>query len=304
MAIVTIAEPEPMAEAQDPESPATASGVGSRLRAARVAAGLSLADISARTRIAERYLAAIEEGRFGDLASKTYVVGFARAHARTVGLDEKEIAAAIRGELAANDEPAPVPSVTLEPGDPARVPAPRVAWLAGLAALAVIVAGFVLWDSHYSPQVSLPELLPEKVQSASAPKVVSGPKPPAPAPARPAGPVVFTALDADIWVKFYDASGKQLMQKQMALGESYTVPTEADGPQLWTARPDALRITVGGREMPRIAEKPIKVKDVPVSAAALLARSAPAGATPAGATRVPPPPPPASPAAIPAASAG
>jgi hypothetical protein len=88
-----------------------------------------------------------------------------------------------------------------------------------------------------------------------------------------AGPVVFTALEDGIWVKFYDAEGTRLMEKQMALNESFTVPADVDGPQIWTARPEALAITVGGKQVPKLAEELQTVRDVPVSAEALLARS-------------------------------
>jgi hypothetical protein len=90
--------------------------------------------------------------------------------------------------------------------------------------------------------------------------------------------VVFTALQDRIWVKFYDGAGKQLVQKLLAKGETWTVPADAVDPKLWTGRPDALGITIGGQAVPRIADKQGIVKDVPVSAAALLARPAPGGA--------------------------
>ena len=32
----------------------------------------------------------------------------------------------------------------------------------------------------------------------------------------------------------------------LALGETYTVPEDAEGPTVWTGRPDKLAITVGG----------------------------------------------------------
>ena len=34
------------------------------------------------------------------------------------------------------------------------------------------------------------------------------------------GPVVFTAREGGVWVRFTDASGRQLLQKELALGES------------------------------------------------------------------------------------
>ena len=54
------------------------------------------------------------------------------------------------------------------------------------------------------------------------PSAAPAPRPaPVAAPA-PDSPVVFTAAKDGIWVKFYDGHGQQLLQKVMALGESYT----------------------------------------------------------------------------------
>jgi transcriptional regulator with XRE-family HTH domain len=244
---------------------------GERLRQARERLGLSRADIAARTKIAERHLAAIEEERYADLASSTYAVGFSRAYARAVGLDEREIAQMVRVELELVDDGDSRPAATFEPGDPARVPSSRTAWLAGIGAVAVIVAVLVFWGGYYFPAGSLPDLTSDTPAPlpASTPKAAAS----APAPVAP-GPVVITAKEAGVWVKVTDAAGQQLFQKQLALGESYTVPADANGPQLRTARPDALSITVGGRAVPPLAGTS-SVLTVPISAAALLARAAP-----------------------------
>lgn len=253
--------------------------VGARLRRSREKAELTLGDIASRTKIAERHLASIEESRFGDLASRTYAVGFARAYAREVGLDEGQVAQAVRDELAETDRAhAAAKADAFEPGDPARVPGSGIALAAGLCAVVAIVLVAVFWRSFFSPAASLPELTTEnEAVAAAAPATPSG----AAAVAAPGGPVVFTALAPNIWVKFYDAAGNQLMQKLMVLGESYTVPADASGPMIRTARPDALRITVGGRTVPKLADDAVSIKDVPVSAAALLARAAPAPVAPA-----------------------
>ena len=257
-------------EFQETELPL--ESVGKRLSRARDAAGMSLEDVSARTKIATRHLIAIEEDRFSDLAGRTYAVGFARTYARSVGLDDAEIAEGVRAQLASEEaEPWPGPQPeTFEPGDPARVPPGRLAWIAGLGALVAIVFVYILWRSFLAPAGELPDLIEDE-----QPEVVADA-----APARnkaskladPGGQVVFTALEPDIWVKFYDGAGEQLFQKQMAKGEKYAVPGDSKGPQLWTGRPDALRITIGGREVPMLGTEPVRVKDVPVSAAALLAR--------------------------------
>ncbi|MCB2074913.1 MAG: DUF4115 domain-containing protein [Novosphingobium sp.] len=248
--------------------------VGTRLRNARNVGGMSRSEVATRTKIAERHLISIEEDRFLDLPGKTYAVGFSRAYARTVGLDEAEIAQAVRDLLAASEEPVErYQPATFEPGDPARVPGSRVAWIAAVAAVAVLVAVYFLWRSFLSPAVSLPDLTQEPQQQA-APASAGKAAPAAPAkPAAAAGPVVFTALEPNVWIKFYDASGEQLMQKQMAEGERYTVPADAEGPQVRTGRPDAFEITIGGKKVPPLSDTPIVVSDVPVSAKALLART-------------------------------
>ncbi|MBW8753472.1 MAG: helix-turn-helix domain-containing protein, partial [Sphingomonadales bacterium] len=251
--------------------------VGARLRRAREALRLSRADIAARTKIAERHLGAIEEERFADLASSTYAVGFSRAYARAVGLDEREIAQAVRVELDMVDDDRP-PQPTFEPGDPARVPSLRTAWLAGGAALAVIAGVAVFWGSYIFPAVSLPDLIRE---APPPPKTVVVPlAPAAPAPS-PQGQVVITALEQGVWVKISDEAGKQLFQKEMARGESYALPIDAANPKLRTAWPDALSLTIGGRPVAPLADKR-KVVTVPISAAALLARgtAVPAAAQP------------------------
>ena len=241
-------------------------GVGATLLRAREAAGLKLSDIAARTRIAERHLLLIEQGKFSAMASRAYAVGFARSYARTLGLDEKVIADAVRAELAGQEPSSDryQPS-SFEPGDPARVPSAKLSWIAGLGALAVVVIGFLLWRSFYAPAMPLPE--PQASEASVAAVAIA-----TPAPQTAQGPVVFTALKDGIWVKFYDAAGTQLLQKEMALGETYTVPAEASGPMIRTARPDALQISVGGREVAKLSERQETLTDVPVSAAALLAR--------------------------------
>lgn len=65
--------------------------LGSLLRAAREAKGLSLEDIQDETKIREDYLRAIEDGEFGDRQAEVYMKGFLVNYARSVGLDGAEI---------------------------------------------------------------------------------------------------------------------------------------------------------------------------------------------------------------------
>lgn len=242
---------------------------GIRLRSAREAQGLSSIDVAASTRITLRHVLAIENGDYDVLPGRPYALGFARSYARVVGLEEKEIAALVRQELEAL---VPRPELRLihqfEVGDPAKTPSQLVNWLALLLFVAIVGMGMVFWRSTYWPAADLPSLAaPEKSKPTSKSSAVASAT-----AAAPSGAVVFTAMENAIWVKFYDGTGKQLLQKQLAKGESYVVPADAVEPKLWTGRPDALAITVGGRPVPRIADKEGIVKDVAVSAKAIVAR--------------------------------
>ena len=64
---------------------------GDKLRSAREAKGLSIADIEKTTKIQSRYLTAIEQNDFDKLPGDFYVRAFIRQYAQIVGLDGKEL---------------------------------------------------------------------------------------------------------------------------------------------------------------------------------------------------------------------
>ncbi len=261
------------------EQPAPAT-VGERLRAAREARGLTLAQVAGETRIPQRHLQTIEAGDFTALPARTYAISFSKNYARMVGLDADQVAEDVRGELNALDPAPRLRPAGFEPGDPARVPSRKLAWFAAGAVIILLAGLFAFYQTYLSPAAELPSLVDEQKAEEAAAAAQRQRQAATPTPAATGGEVVFTALEPGVWVKFYDADGLQLMQKQMAMGERYVVPADAKGPLLWTGRPDALSITVGGRAVPKIAEEQTTMKDVPVSAAALLARAAPPAATP------------------------
>lgn len=166
---------------------------GQRLRTAREAAGLSLADLSSQSKIPTRMLELIESGDYAALPARTYATGFTRSCARLLGLDEKELVAQVRAELGMNEMVEPRLAPTFEPGDPARVPTARFAWLAAVAALVVVAAGMLLWRTYYAPAVTLPPLTPDVATTMPAPpaspvpSMIAVPAPPVSMQGVPAG---------------------------------------------------------------------------------------------------------------------
>ncbi|QGN54534.1 helix-turn-helix transcriptional regulator [Novosphingobium sp. Gsoil 351] len=186
------------------------SRAGDRLRAARERLGIDRGELSLRTKINERHLAAVEDSDFSALPARIYAVGFARSYAGAVGLDGGVIAAQVRRELNEQETPANQrPAYDLDLKDPAKVPSSRLAWLAAGLGLVLIVAGAVFWRSYFVPAVDLPpvredvaanavaspQLTPAAMLSPTAESAAGQVTPLDPAPgtgadAAPAGPAV------------------------------------------------------------------------------------------------------------------
>lgn len=60
--------------------------IGATLREARLRQNIEIAECARATRIRERYLVAIEDGRFESLPDPAYVNGFVRAYAAYLGV--------------------------------------------------------------------------------------------------------------------------------------------------------------------------------------------------------------------------
>ncbi|MFB0872994.1 MULTISPECIES: helix-turn-helix domain-containing protein [unclassified Sphingobium] len=238
---------------------------GATLRAAREAQGLSLSDVATRTRIAQRQLEAIERDDYAALPGIPYAVGFARAYARTIGMDEVAIAADVR--RAVNDSDLGTTRYeAFEPVDPARVPPRKLAWVVAIVVVA-LVAGYTIWRTQLLTPPTGEEIAQGETRAAPSP--AAGPRPVPPA----AQPVVFTAVD-DVWLRIYDEAGERLKDGLLKKSEQFTLPPGAKNPMILTGRPQALSVTVGGKPIPPLGEADRTIADVPVSAEALLARGA------------------------------
>lgn len=94
------------------ETPVVRKGPGTVLAAARLRQGLSLAQISGRTRIARPLLEALESEQWARLPAPAYVRGFIRLYAKEVGLDarvplallDNQVAERTEAEVRAHDE--------------------------------------------------------------------------------------------------------------------------------------------------------------------------------------------------------
>lgn len=83
--------PAPSQVDSSSETPnAEVTTLGDRLRVARLASGLSFAELSTKTRVHTRFLKAIEQGDQSTLPSRIFTMGYVRIYAQVLGLDELE----------------------------------------------------------------------------------------------------------------------------------------------------------------------------------------------------------------------
>ncbi|PKP98472.1 MAG: DUF4115 domain-containing protein [Alphaproteobacteria bacterium HGW-Alphaproteobacteria-13] len=249
---------------------------GDRLRIAREAAGLSLADVATRTRITQRHLEAIEKSEFSELPGRTYVTGFARAYARAVDLPEAEIGADVRRELEEEQYGARPAYEAYEPTDPARLPTARLAWTLVIVTL-LLASAYGVWrflsvepdEALIAAQNRDADASEAPATDASGTAAVKGGN----AAAVPANaPVVLTAVgSASVWIGFDDATGKTENWRTLDPGETYEVPPAyIEQFTLRTSRAQALKITVGGREVGQIGPADTLVKAISLKPTDLL----------------------------------
>ncbi len=118
---------------------ADAATLGEGLRAARDASLRSLEQLADLTRVRGEYLKALEENAWSLLPSRPFTLGYVRAYARALGLDEESAADRFRAEYPNNTERLQAP-VGSELEDVKR----RSPWV--LAAVGVLIAGVVAWN--------------------------------------------------------------------------------------------------------------------------------------------------------------
>ncbi len=113
-----------------------AATLGDGLRKARELSGKSLAELAADTRVHERYLRALEENNISGLPSRVFAIGYVRAYAGALGLDEQ--LAVERYKRETPDGSVPLQAPTGVAFEEVRRYSPRIVGAVLIVALAVI----------------------------------------------------------------------------------------------------------------------------------------------------------------------
>jgi cytoskeleton protein RodZ len=210
--------------------------VGQRLRTARLAQPLSLAQISAQLRIEQQFLLSLEQDRLDVFSAPVFAKGYLKQYGNLLGLDERDLIAQYYRQVDVPDVPVVGHKpIRLRDEDQIRH------WIVSGLVLLGLAAGFVWWFSRTEPppattQQAVRETPPlvvpvEPVTTATSPEELvpepgpqAQPEPPQeaiaetvaaadPVPADPpAGASVQVELvfSEDCWTEVLDARGERL----------------------------------------------------------------------------------------------
>jgi cytoskeletal protein RodZ len=206
--------------------------VSRRLQAARERAGLTIADLSASTKISAATLQAIERGDFSRLPGEFYIRAFLRSYARELRLPADDI---VREYDAGRPAPAP-PQATPEPRHPLRNQDKEASfpwtspWAGATRTVAVVALAVVLLVAMVVRNRPAPvERSPEAGAVGTAGTVQAAPASPVTA-ARDAAPGKLRLEiqpTGPVWVTGA-ADGKRVLYRLLAPGERVTVEARDD----------------------------------------------------------------------------
>ncbi|WP_217246286.1 helix-turn-helix domain-containing protein [Streptomyces sp. AC602_WCS936] len=208
--------------------------VGRALQQARIAAGLTVDDITTATRVRIAIVHAIEADDFAPCGGDVYARGHIRTLAKAVGLDPAELLAQFDAEH--GGRPAPTPAAPLFEAERIRPERRGPNWTAAMVAAIVAVIGFVGFSfvkggDDGGNEASVAEgAQPSAGESASPsakPKKPADPKPEPTDSAIAAAPrdkvtVKVTAADGRSWISAQDHNGRLLFDDILEKGDSKT----------------------------------------------------------------------------------
>ncbi|MFH7338879.1 helix-turn-helix domain-containing protein [Streptomyces hygroscopicus] len=208
--------------------------VGRALQQARIAAGLTVDDVSSATRVRLAIVHAIEADDFAPCGGAVYARGHIRTLARAVHLDPEPLVAQYDAEH--GGRPAPTPAAPLFEAERIRPERRGPNWTAAMVAAIVVVIGFVGFTAVKggdggSDSKSVAEgATPATGKAASPTPTRDKPADPTPEPtdsAIAAAPqdkvtVQVSAPDGRSWISAKDHNGRMLFDGLLDKGQSKT----------------------------------------------------------------------------------
>ncbi|MFG2289878.1 helix-turn-helix domain-containing protein [Streptomyces sp. NPDC048595] len=240
--------------------------VGHALQQARIAAGLTVEEVSTATRVRIPIVQAIEQDDFSRCGGDVYARGHIRALARAVSLDPHPLIDQFDAEHGGRPTPTDLAAPIFE-AERIRSEPRRPNWTAAMVAAIVAVVGFVGFTLFSGGERS--DNGPITAGDANAkpapapthhPSTIKPPLKPEPSDSAVAGlpkdkvTIKVTARDGQSWVSAKDASGKLLEDSLLKQGESKTI-TDKKRIDLVLGNAPVVQLYVNGKEVKEIGEK-------------------------------------------------
>ena len=243
--------------------------IGDTLAEARRQAGLTISQVSERTRIRETIIRGIERGDFSACGGDFYARGHIRSIAKVVGIDPDPL---IREYDAAHGAPHAIRAAEVfEPSTPIQLKERRrLNWSVAMVVALAVIVGFVVYHAVSSgPGTKATPAAAEQTPSVH-PSATHHPTtpPPTPTPTTTSRELIIklAVKSEPCWVEFTNsASGAYLTQATLQAGQTQTW-TFKHAVDMQLGNPGAVVLTVNGknRGSPGSVGNPITLSFSPV----------------------------------------
>lgn len=204
--------------------------VGRALRQARIAAGLTVDDVSTATRVRIAIVHAIEADDFAPCGGDVYARGHIRTLAKAVRLDPAPLIARYE-EDHGGGRPAPTPAAPLFEAERIRPERRGPNWTAAMVAAIVVVIGFVGFTMVKGGDEGGKANVADGATPDTSPSPTPKSKKPAPVEPEPSDSAIaaapqdkvtvqVTAADAPSWISAKDHNGRLLFDGLLKKGDS------------------------------------------------------------------------------------
>lgn len=222
--------------------------IGETLAEARRQSGLTVPQVSERTRIRETIIRAIEQDDFSSCGGDFYARGHIRSIASVVGTDPEPL---IREYDQEHGPPGSMRAAEIfEPATPIRIREPRPFGLGKVLVVVLLAvigyAAYYLVSTHGTHTTASPAAtLRPTAKPASHPAVTPAATPTATPSAGPPVAVITLTASQDCWISLTNASGQQLYQGVIQAGNTMTW-TEKNPVSMVIGNPPGIVLTVNG----------------------------------------------------------
>jgi len=223
--------------------------LGTSLREARARRSIDINQAEFATKIRAKYLRALEEERFEQLPSPTYVKGFLRTYAEYLGLDGQLYVDEFNSRFVAGEDSERPRRSSVRPERRTRRLETGIVLLVVAIVVLVTLVVAAAWNSSSSPPKKTAPPAKHVVRKHTPPRIV------------PYLQIEATRGDSYVAVHRGSATGRLLFQGTIERGrtEPFT------GKRFWVSvsSPENLRILVGGKEVSLRGGKPVSLTVTP-----------------------------------------